>query len=116
MGKLGFTMEELILRDRAKNEKQLQNNIVRLLGLHGVVAIRQRMDKKSNVVVGCPDILCAIHGTPCAFEAKMPGEKPTKDQYDIQEKMRLNGWRVFLVHDLHEVKNILEAIENHHPN
>lgn len=116
LGKSGLLMEELILRDRIKTEKQFQENILAYLRLHNIVAGRQRMDKKSNMAVGWPDFVFAVPpGIPVAFESKLPGQDQTPEQKDMQKKMEANGWRYFVVHDMHEVKNILESIENHNP-
>ena len=83
----------------AKSERELQNMIVAMLRRNGIWVIQQRMDKRSNVAEGTPDILFVVRGIAVAMECKMPGKKPTKQQDEAMHIMETNGWRCFVITD-----------------
>jgi hypothetical protein len=64
----------------AKSEKQLQQDLYSLLHRRGHRPRMQRMDRKSNVAVGMPDISFEVGGRSCHWEVKLPGKHPTGDQ------------------------------------
>ncbi len=103
-----MTAEEALLRFEAKSEKELQQQIEAFLTLREVLVVRQRMDKKSNVKVGCPDILFVEGGIAYAFEVKLPGKLPTDEQARAMKQMTENGWRCWVVNSLQQVKEILD--------
>lgn len=108
LGAAGVTYAEAQASAVVKSEKQLQSSLQNLLQLRGVrFVIRQRMDRKSNVKTGCPDILFAFRGVPCAWEVKMPGEKPKPEQVKAMDDMHADGWRCFVVTSYDEGVKIL---------
>lgn len=81
-----------------KSEKHLQDQIEGLLRRNGYFPIRQRMDRKSNVALGCPDILFASkRGIAIAWEVKLPGQRPRPEQTKTHQEMRAAGWVVSVV-------------------
>lgn len=95
-GRFDVAMEQVAM---AKTEKQLQGQLEGLLRRNGVqMPIRQRMDRKSNVAVGIPDILFSIPGVGAiAWEVKLPGQHPRPEQELAHAAMRADGWRVDVV-------------------
>lgn len=85
-----------------KSEKVLQQQIVDHLERNGVVVIRSRTDKKTTTAVGIPDLLFAIKGRAIAFEAKLPGKKPTEEQAKMMQLMSRNGWLCIVIHSYDE--------------
>ena len=96
-------------------EKRLQDQIEQMLKRLGCWVIRQRMDRRSNVAIGTPDILFAWDGAAVAFEAKLPGKQPTTEQRQAMAHMERNGWRVFVVHGVGEAAEILEQFTKTKP-
>lgn len=76
----------------ARSERELQVQIETMLRRYGVHVIRSRMDKRTTTAKGTPDILFAVAGRAVAWEAKMPGKKPTQEQVDTLAAMSANGW------------------------
>lgn len=100
----------------ARSEKQLQNQLEALLRRNDIVVIRQRMDRKSNIAEGLPDIMFAVgeegEGTPVAWECKMPRENPTPKQLQKHEEMRRNGWTVRVIRSYHDgLTHLIELLE-----
>ena len=81
----------------AQTEKQLQEQIVGFLRRQGKWVIRQRMDRKSNIALGTPDILCVHNGIPFAWEVKLPGRNPTPEQQRAGIEMQADGWRYAVI-------------------
>lgn len=96
-GTAGMTAEEAEAAFVAKNEADLQTLIQTMLQRNGVYVVRQRMDKKSNVKVGCPDLLFSVNGQPVAWEVKMPRKKARPEQVDALTCMARNGWLTAVV-------------------
>jgi hypothetical protein len=81
-----------------RDEKHLQGQIEGLLKRNGYYPIRQRMDRKSNVAVGTPDILFAARdGRATAWEVKLPGNKPRPEQEQAMREMNEGHWKVAVV-------------------
>lgn len=96
---------------QAKTEKQLQGQLEGLLRRRGVLMpIRQRMDRKSNVAIGVPDILFSIDGRAVAWEVKLPGQNPRPEQEKAHAEMRADGWRVDVVRSYDEGIAILDTL------
>lgn len=95
----------------ATSERQLQDNISRLLRSSLIVFFWQRMDRRTTGVVGTPDYLFAVNGHACAFEVKMPGQKLTPEQTALHIGMRANGWRVWIIYNEREAVDALNEIE-----
>jgi len=98
--------------DAPKREKDLQNQIEALLRRENIVPIRQRMDRRSNLEVGVPDILFSHRGRSIAWEVKLPGQKPQPEQVAMHERMRANGWRIAVVRSYAEAVEIFKALED----
>lgn len=98
LGKAGMTAAECREIAVAKCERELQKQLVNLLRLNGVrFVINQRFGVKTTAPKGTPDILFSIKGLACAWEVKMPGEKPSADQVKAMEEMSSDGWRCAIV-------------------
>jgi hypothetical protein len=97
----------------AQSEKHLQEQIEGLLRRSGYFPIRQRMDRKSNIVIGCPDILFASRaGRAMAWEVKMPGQKPRPEQEQAMAAMAHAGWSVAVITSYDEVLGWVKADES----
>lgn len=110
LGKAGMTKAEAGAAFIAKNEAQLQTLIQTMLQRNGVYVVRQRMDKKSNVKIGCPDMLFSVNGQPVAWEVKMPGKKPRPEQVDALECMARNGWLTAVVTSYDQALSIFKQL------
>jgi len=110
LGKAGLLAGECREIAIAKNEKQLQEQIEGMLRREGIWPIRQRMDRKSNVAVGTPDILFVVENVPMAWEVKMLGRNPTAEQVEAMRQMTSNGWRCSVVRSYDEARALLLAV------
>ncbi len=118
---LGMTAGEFMARGAAKNEKDLQKQIVSYLRMKGIEPIVSAMHKRTTNNVGTPDILFAAHGTipvhrgaisethAIAIEVKMPGKPLRPEQAEMLDRMttKPNGWQFFRVTHLDQVIQIL---------
>lgn len=60
---------------------------------------------------GIPDIICCLHGRFIAFEAKVPGNRPTRLQESTIGKIRDAGGTAVVVYSLDDVRrSVSEAI------
>src|SRR2546430_16460274 len=57
------TAEEALRKAEAKNERQLQSQIVQLLRLKGIEPLWHRTDKRSAATIGWPDITFAVRSS-----------------------------------------------------
>jgi hypothetical protein len=112
LGKAGLLPEEAEAAHAARSEKELQDQILSMLTRQGIHGFRARMDRKSTILKGAPDIWFSLDGKACAFEAKMPGQKPRPDQVAVMERMRRDGWRVAVVHTYAEAWEIFNQWKN----
>lgn len=110
-GKAGKMAEEIAVEQAVKSERQLQDNISRLLRIRGIAFFWQRMDRRTTGTVGWPDFIFAVDGYACAFEVKMPDNHPTKEQLDMHQAMRANGWSVWLIYSEREAVDVLNELE-----
>lgn len=108
MGKAGMLPEEAEASQMAKSEKELHEQILSMLMREGICAFRARMDKKSTIAKGHPDIWFAIGGRACALEVKMPGKPLRPEQEQVISQMRQNGWLVEVVHSYMEARAALD--------
>ena len=102
------TREEDQSRFSERIERKLQEDICSLLRLREVVYIRPAMCKKSALPVGWPDFTFCYHGAPIALECKAGYNRCTDEQLEMHAKMRQNGWNVYEIRSLVEVKDILD--------
>lgn len=109
LGRAGQTAAEGEAAFVAKTEAQLQAQIQAMLQRNGVFVIRQRTDRRSNVAIGCPDMLFSIGGRAIAWEVKMPGKNPRPEQIEAMTAMRTNGWSVAVVRSYAEALGLFNA-------
>ena len=103
------TTDEMTKKIEAKNERQLQGQIVQYLRLRGIEVLWHRTDKKSAATVGWPDIVFAVmvngFATPCGYEVKFGAGTLSREQSDVLERMqtRPNCWRIRVIRNFIEV-------------
>lgn len=107
-GAAGKLRSEIAAAHEVKSEKQLQNQLEDWLRLKGVVVIRQRMDRKSNTVMGLPDLCFCMNGIAFGLECKIQNKSAMPHQQQVMERMTANGWRCGVVHSLKEMMDVLE--------
>ena len=99
--------DELQARHERKYEKDLQRQIYGWLEIQGVFAGMQRMDKKSNLRLGWPDIVFVWPGenvcVPIAVECKSATGTQNPEQVEAQRRMTLDGWLYWVVRSLPEL-------------
>lgn len=108
LGKAGQTAAEAGAVADKRAERILQREIAQYLNLRGIAYGWARTDKRSTYTESWPDFTCAVNGTPVAFEVKNATGKPTAEQEKCHEAMRGNGWQVFVVRSLAEVKAVVD--------
>lgn len=59
---------------------------------------------------GIPDVICCLHGNFLAFEAKVPGNKPTKLQESTIRRINESGGVARVVYTMDEVRETVEAV------
>lgn len=79
-GIAGITTAECAEVAEARSEKHLQQQLYALLYRRGHRPRMQRMDRKSNIAVGMPDIAFEVYGRSVLWEVKMPGKNPDQEQ------------------------------------
>lgn len=98
-------------KDDLKREKELHEQALALLRLRGVrFVLHSRMDRRSTVRVGTPDLLFVYRGQACALELKRPGEVPIEAQRKCHADMIADGWRVKVADNLDDVKGWLDSL------
>lgn len=107
----GMTHEEIEDRNQKRNEREIQGQISNYLRLREIVFCNPRMDKKSNIQEGWPDFSFAYCSIPIGLEVKTSSGTASGAQIATHERMRRNGWQVFIVRSVEEVKVILDTIE-----
>lgn len=111
LGKAGVTSEEAADKAQARSEKELQDQIEQFLRMRGVKwIVRSRMDRKTTNQKGNPDFLFVYHGTPMAWEAKLPGESLRVEQHQAAVNMLQDGWHWRVITDLSEAKETLDDL------
>lgn len=109
------TSEEALRKASVRDERQLQGFLVGLLRLRGYEPLWFRTDKRTRATVGWPDITFAVFGRACAWEVKLPGEKARKEQAELHEKMRNDGWTVSVVMSVDEGRTFLDSFTDCRP-
>ena len=90
-----------------KRESTVEKYLVRKVKLYGGMAI------KLNPIgmIGLPDRLILMPGAKIMFaEVKRPGEKPRAIQIQIHNRLRNLGFRVEVVDNKEQIKEILEEM------
>ena len=103
-------------RVQEKGERQLQASIYAYLTQHrqkdtvrGV--INPPMHRRSLLPSGWPDFTFAYRGRPIALEAKMPGKDAEAHQAACHDRMRADGWLVWVVRSVDDVASALDAVD-----
>lgn len=107
-----LTDEEATRKRNDQLEKEVQEEIARLLQLRGIWFERKAMHKKSTGTVGCPDFLLAVHGNAVAIEVKVGSNNLSDDQIMCRKQMMENKWSYFVVRELSEAKAVLDWVDN----
>lgn len=94
-----------------KDEKSAQKDIANYLRMRGIEFICPPMNRKSILPEGWPDFTLAFEGKPMAFEVKVWGGKPRPEQLTRHDKMRQNGWAVYVVNS---VADVVAIFQNQH--
>lgn len=93
LGRAGMTAEEAEAAYVAKNEADLQKQIIAMLNRNGIHVICSRTGKRTTTAAGTPDLLFSVNGASVAWELKVKGNKPSKEQIDTMRDMAANGWK-----------------------
>jgi len=118
LGREGMTKAEAEAAFIAKNEAQLQRQIIQMLNRHGIHVICSQTGKRTTTNIGTPDLLFTVPrrgsdiGTPCAWELKMKGNKPTKEQTETMLAMQANGWKCAVVYSYDDALGIFNAVNS----
>ena len=99
-------------------ETQLQRDCLNYLRAKGIFCYRQnsgalKTEKgfyRVTDINGLPDIIAIIKGKFVGFELKLKGKYPSKVQKATHEAIRKAGARVYIVHDLNELKEAVEEL------
>jgi len=118
LGKSGRTQKEIREEQGFKLEKDIHNDIDQWLNSKDVIFQHERMDRKTRGRKGWPDFtFCWSHLRldlewihPIGCEVKRPGCSPTREQVEIHERMRRNGWTVLVVQSLQELIEELKKL------
>ena len=108
LGKAGRTDAEVQEDIEFRLEKDLQKHIGNLLSQRDIWFGRSKMHKRSRYTKGAPDFLFAWRDLPVAIEAKIDNKAPSIDQLRCHAHMRRNGWSVYVVRSIEEVRKILQ--------
>lgn len=107
----GKTAEEIRQDAMKKDERTAQKEIAEYLRMRGLQFINPPMNRKSSLPEGWPDFTLAFRGNALAFEVKVWGAKPRPEQVNRHDKMRDDGWLVYVVNGVADVVAILQLLE-----
>src|SRR5205823_7261409 len=98
----------------ARNERELQRQIVDYLRWHVIEPLWHRTDKRTTGTVGWPDITFAVSGIACCWEIKFGNGKLSPEQADLAELLMSdsNNWRWDVIKSLEEAKEEFARIAN----
>ena len=103
---------EVSLTDHAE-EQRIQGEILSWLRGAGYEPGYARMDRKSTLPLGWPDIfLASKNGRAVACEVKTPAGRTSPEQDERIFSMRRSGWAVEVVRSLADVQALLTRIES----
>lgn len=107
LGRAAETMPEVEARMVVQAEKALHKQILDWLHMKGVKGvIRARMDRKSTLPVGVPDMLFSVKGVPVAIEVKVGKNQPSSEQKVWMADLKADGWMTGIVRSLDDVIQI----------
>ena len=121
LGKAGMTKAEAADRAEAKNERELQRQIVSYLQLKGIEVLWHRTDKRSTATIGWPDVtftigqyvsLVGIFPVACAWEIKFSNGKLSKEQSDLATRLQSppNFWRFRVITSFEQARRELREL------
>jgi len=112
-GNAGLTQAEADAKREQREERAIQQDIERDLMRRGIIVCRPRMDRKSTIRKGWPDLTFAYRGRFVALEVKTASGKLSHDQRDCIEALRsdLCGGVVAIVRSLRDVQSVLASID-----
>lgn len=114
-GKHGMTAHEANKAFVLRSEKDLHRQIRNLLNLNGIPFCEARMDRKSSITIGWPDITFAVDGIPVAWELKFLGAL-SPDQARVKIAMEKHGWKYRVIRSLVEAQaHLLGLNDQAHP-
>lgn len=111
LGKHGITAHEANQAQILRSEKDLHREVRSLLNLNAIPFCEARMDRKSSITVGWPDITFAVDGTPIAWELKFLGAL-SPDQVRVKAAMEKHGWKYRVIRSLVEAQEHLRDLRN----
>jgi hypothetical protein len=99
LGRQGMTIQEIHDKFIAKNERELQSQIVSLLRLRGIEVFSQRMDKRTRGKVGQPDFIFSVNGQSIAWEIKQGNGRLSEEQSTMLQRLSAppNKWQVAVI-------------------
>jgi len=112
-GNAGLTQAEADAKREQREERAIQQDIERDLMRRGIIVCRPRMDRKSTIRKGWPDLTFAYRGRFVALEVKTASGKLSHDQRDCIEALRSDpcGGVVAIVRSLRDVQSVLASID-----
>jgi hypothetical protein len=91
------------------SEKQLHQQLVKLLNAYAVPHCRARMDRRATMTVGWPDFSFPFRGRFVGWEAKT-GTKLSKEQAAIREGIERHGGAYKVITNLGEAQEHLLSL------
>ncbi len=101
---------------KAKNERDLQRQIVSYLRLRGIEVCWHRTDKKSAATIGWPDITACVkvNGFPMGLgiEVKFGTGVMSREQNDMHARLQAapNCWRIVVVRNFIEIVDLMREL------
>jgi hypothetical protein len=113
LGKAGRTWKECIAKGEAKNERELQGQIVNLLRLRGIEPLWHRTDRRSAATIGWPDITFAYYGKAIAWEVKLPNGRLSREQDQMLDTLGTvpNWWDIRVIRSVDQALGELHRIQ-----
>lgn len=112
LGKAGMTQEEALEAYCARNEKELQQQIVNLLKLRGVWFTTSIFGRRSTSSVGTPDINFPYLGKWISWEVKFGNGKLSEDQERVRDSVIRQGGEWRMIRSLDEARIHLGELES----
>lgn len=98
----------------ATSERQLQQQIVQLLRLHGIEPLVPAFGKKTRIAVGWPDITFCVNQSfgACAWEVKLGTGVLSTEQTQMAVRLMSppNGWRYAVIRSVDDAIKILKEL------
>lgn len=106
------TAAESLAIAKARDERELQEQICSLLRRRDVPFIRPAMFRKSQLPPGWPDITFGYRGAPIGWECKSAIGKLSPEQLEMHAKMKACGWQISTIRTLQEAVEILQKLDS----